>query len=404
MSQSSVVALEIGTTKTVAIRGEMREDRSLSITAMGECPTKGVRKGEVIDFENALVCARTALQEAENSGQTTIRDVYVAVSGGHIQSMVSDGSTPVNPSGVIAAEDVERAMAVARAINLPPDRELLHTICQRFYVDNDKEGVIRPEGMEGAKLSVNVLALYGARSRLRQTIRAVQSVPMEITDVAFGGLCSAMAALTGEQKENGVVLIDLGGGTTDYIAYANGTMVAAGALGVGGDHVTNDIAQAFGISVRQAERIKKEAGGAIVDPSGHARRIPVPEEVGFAARNIPLNGLQTVIHARLHETISMIKSRVEGGNLLQHVGTGVVLTGGGARMRDVAELGEQVFGMPCTVGAAKGVTGIPSAITGPEYAAPIGLVRFAFRSPSIHREGGGLLDGVRRILGLEKRR
>ena len=380
MALPPIVALEIGTTKTVALVGEMRDDGNIMVTGMGEHPTTGVRKGEVTDLENALVCARAALHAAEESGQVTIRQVHLALSGGHIQSLVNRGSAPVlDPNGEITDEDVNQVMNIARAINLPPDREVLHTICQEFYID-DQEKVVRPEGLEGAKLSVDMLALFGVRVRLRNTVKVVRSVPMGVQDVAFSGLCSALAVLTPEQKEAGVLLIDLGGGTTDYVAYATNTLAAAGALGIGGDHVTNDVAMAFSIPVRQAEALKRESGSAVIDLSARSRRISLPSEVGFSAKTISLHALQTVVHARMDEILCMIRTRIEPENLLHHIGAGVVLTGGGARMKEITTLAEKIFGLPCSVGAPRGVSGLAAAIAGPEYATPIGLVRYGFKA------------------------
>ena len=379
MALAPVVALEIGTAKTVALVGESRDDGTTMITGIGEHPTTGVRKGEITDLESALICVRAALQAAEDNAQVTIREVHLALSGGHIQSVVNRGSAPViDPAGEITEEDVQHVMNIARAVNLPPDREILHTICQHFHID-DQEKVVRPEGLEGAKLAVDMLALYGVRSRMRNTVKVVRTVPMEVQDVAFSGLCSALAVLTPEHKESGVLLIDLGAGTTDYVAYAADTVAAAGAIGVGGDHVTNDIALAFNIPARQAEALKRESGGAMVDPSARAQRLTLPPDVGFPERTITLHALQTVMNARLDETLTMIRSRIDP-EIVSHIGAGVVLTGGGARCKDARLLAERIFGMPCSLGTARGVSGLATAISGPEYATAIGMVRYGFKT------------------------
>jgi cell division protein FtsA len=276
MSYPPIVALEIGTTKVVAVVAEMRDDGHIMVVGVGECRSSGIRKGEVIDLENAVVCVRSALAMAEESGKVTIRQVHLAVSGGHIQSLVSSGAVPVmDEDGEITRDDIEQVMDVARKVSLPPEREPLHTICQHFCIDN-QERVIRPEGMEGARLSLDMLVVHGVRTRLNNTVRVVRSVPMDVEDVAFSGLGSALAVLTAEQKKSGVVVIDLGGGKTDYLAYAGSVVAAVGALGVGGDHVTNDIAQAFNIPNGHAERLKRETGRALPDATLSTERITLP--------------------------------------------------------------------------------------------------------------------------------
>jgi cell division protein FtsA len=397
MPVAPIVALEIGSSKIVALVGEMRDDGNIMITGMGERESAGVRKGEIADLENALVCARAALQAAEESGQVTIRQVHLALSGGHIESVVNRGSIPVmDPSGEISEDDVQQVMDVARAIHLPPESEILHTICQNFIID-DNEVVVRPEGLGGTKLAVDMLALYGRRNCFNNIVRVVRSVPMQVQDVAFSGLCAALAVLTPEQKEAGVVLIDLGGGTTDYVAYANNTLAAAGALGVGGDHVTADIALAFHISIQQAERLKREAGGAMVDFSARGRRIALAPEVGFQARSVSLNALQTVIHARIHELVTIIRGRLERAGVLPHIGAGVVLTGGGAHLKHVSDAAAKVFGLPCAIGLPRGISGLATATSGPEYATAVGLVRYGFKTRG-QAGGASPLRWVRKFL------
>jgi len=349
------------------------------ITGIGESPSMGVRKGEIIDLENAVTCVRSALGMAEENSGVIIRQVHLAVSGGHIQSVINRGAVPVlSPDGVVTEDDVGQVMEVARAVNLPPDREVLHTICQHFSID-DQERVVRPEGMVGARLGLDMLALHGVRNRLHNTVRVVRSIPMDVADVAFSGLCSALSVLTPEQKRMGVVVVDLGGGTTDYLAYAGSVVAAGSSLGVGGDHVTNDVGVAFGIPTSQAERLKCESGGAVVRPASASRRVSLPAEVGFPGRSVSVQALQTVVSARVEEMLTMIRKRLERDGILSHVGAGVVLTGGGAHLDGIAELAERVFEMPSAVGRPRNISGLATATEGPEYATACGLVQYAFK-------------------------
>lgn len=380
MSTPPVAAVEIGTSKVLALIGEMREDGCVMITGMGEHPSSGVRKGDIIDLENAVVCVRSVLEAAEESGKVAIRQVHLAVSGGHIQSLVNRGTVPVlDEEGEITRDDIEEVMDVARAVNLPADRDILHTICQHFCVDN-QERVVRPEGMEGAKLSLDMLVLHGVRARLHTTVRAVRSVPMDVQDVVFSGLCSALSVLTPAQKKSGVVVVDIGGGSTEYVAYAGNIVAAAGAIGVGGDHVTNDVALGFNIPTDRAERLKRESGSALVRDDGSAQRLSLPAEVGFPGRRLSVRALQTVISVRMEEILQTVKRDLEDQGLLHRIGAGVVLTGGGAHLDGAEELGKRVFRLPCSLGMPRNVSGLATATEGPEYATCTGLVQYAFRT------------------------
>lgn len=395
MAIPPLVALEIGTAKVVAVVGEPRAEGHIEIIGMGEYPSSGVRKGEIIHFDNALVCVRSALQLAEESAQVEIGRVHVAVSGGHIQSLVNRGTVRVtNPDGEITEEDVSRVMGVAKTVTIAAEREILHTICQHFYVD-DHPDAVRPIGMEGSKLALDMLVLHGVRARLHNPARLVRSVPLDFADIVFGGICSGLAVLTPEQKESGALVIDLGAGTTDYVAYAGGRLATAGSLAIGGDHVTNDIAMGFKVSSRQAEHLKRQSGSAVIDVANRLRQVTVPAEVGFQDRTFTMAALHTVINARMEELLGMVRSRLTGDDL-QQIGAGVVLTGGGAHMRGVCELAERVFRLPCTVGRAYGVSGLAEVTENPEYAAAVGLIRYGARTVS--REPAGPLTGVFRKL------
>lgn len=398
MAIPPIVALEIGTSKVLALVGELREDGHVMITGMGEHPSTGVRKGEIIDLENAVICVRSALQAAEESGKVTIRQVHLAVSGGHIQSMVNRGAAPVlDKDGGVTEEDVEQVMEVARAVNLPPERDILHTICQHFCIDG-QERVIKPEGMEGAKLSLDMLVLHGVRTRLRNTIKVVRSVPIDVQDVAFSGLCSALSVLTAEQKKSGAVVIDLGGGTSDYLAYAGNIVAVAGALGVGGDHISNDITLGFNIPMKQAEALKRESGCALPDTSNASQKITLPAELGFPGRSVSLKAIHTVISARIDEILGMIKKRLENEGILHHVGAGIVLTGGGSDLKGITELAERVFGLPCSIGRPRNISGLTVPTEGAEYATCSGLIQYGFKTAN-ERESSFPLSWLKALLG-----
>jgi cell division protein FtsA len=380
MALPPVVALELGTSKVCALVGEAREDGNIMITGIGQCPSCGIRKGMLVDLENAEMCVRTAIQSAEQSGSVEIRQVYLAISGGHIQSVINPGSVPVyDAHRGVTRDDIEQVKEIAKAINLPHDVEILHTIPQLYAVD-DQGGVFNPEGMQGGKLSLDMLIIHCSRNLLNNSVKVVQNAGFEVVDAMFSGLCSALATLTPEQKECGVALIDLGGGTSSSVVYAGGTIAATGVLAVGGDHITNDIALGFTISLKRAELLKQESGFAIVDAGAHFQRIAVPQEVGFAACSLTVSDLNSVIHARVDEMFQMIRRDFERKHLMHQLGAGIILTGGGARLRGIETLAERVFEIPCAVGKPKNFSGLSTAHEGPEYAALLGMIRYAIRS------------------------
>jgi len=399
MPPEPVVAVEIGTSKVIALVGELREDNHVMITGMGEHPSAGVRKGGITHLEHAGSCLKSALAMAEESGRVAIREVHLAVTGSHIRSLINRGTVLVlDPDGEVTEEDAEEVMEVARAVNLPHDCEVLHTICQHFTID-DQQRVIRPEGMEGRRLAVDMLVLYGIRNRLHSTIRVCRNVPVEVSDVVFSGLCSALSVLTPEQKKSGVLVIDLGGGMTEYVAYADNVVATAGTLGVGGDHVTNDIVAAFNIPNARAERLKRETGSAVSDPNAAGKRVSLAAEVGFPGRTFRLEDLHTVINLRMDEVFMKIRKRLEEDRILHRLGAGVVLTGGGAHLRGIDVLAEQVFGVPCSVGKPRNISGLATATDGPEYATCSGLVHYGFRTGRGGRGRAGIKGIFRALLG-----
>ncbi|TAN36126.1 MAG: cell division protein FtsA [Verrucomicrobia bacterium] len=397
MNLPPVVALEIGTTKVRALVGELTEEGQLVISGLGECPSRGVRKGEIIDFDNALSCVREALQQAEENGHLTINQVHLLVSGGHIRSLVNRGAVPVlNDEGEITAEEIERVEEMARAVSLPTDHEILHTIRQHFYV-NDGQAVVKPEGMEGARLALDMLILHGLRNPMRNIVKVVRSAQVDVQDVAFSGLCAALAVLTPAEKNNGALMIDLGGGTTDYVAYAEERLADAGAFAVGGDHLSNDLAFGLRIPLAEAERVKLEYGAALSDLSLRNQTVSVNPGTGQPPRMVRLADVHTIMHVRMEETLVLIREQLRQNKLISKLGSGVVLTGGGARLKKVDQLAEKIFGLPCRLGRPRDVNGLTLVMEQPECAAVVGMLRYAART---FRPTSGIFDRLRKIVGI----
>lgn len=396
MATEPIVALEIGTSKVRAMVGDTRADGFISIIGLGECPSRGVRKGEVVDFDNAKASVQSALKQAEENSRTYLADVHLALSGGHIQSLTNRGTVPIlTPNHEITAREINHVMQTGRAVTLPPDRDVLHTISRHFYVD-DQNGVVNPEGMEGATLSVDMLILHGIRTRLRNMVRLIKSLKYEILDVVFSGLCSAQAVLTREEKTSGVALLDLGGGKTDYVVYANSAIGTAGSIAVGGDHVNNDIACGLRVSIVEAERLKHEHGQALVELAARSQKISVLADPPAIERVVRLADLQTIIYLRMEELFTLIRTRLQELKLLHLLGGGIVLTGGGARLPQVDRLAEKVFGLPCRIGLPHNVSGLGMVTEAPEYATTVGLIRYAFKSLD-RRASGSVIDQLKRL-------
>ena len=290
-------------------------------------------------------------------------------------------------------------MSIARTINLPHDREILHTIPQQYSVD-EQHGVINPKGMHGAKLSLDMLIIHASRNMLGNSVKAVSSMGIDVLDIVFSGLCSALAILTPEQKDRGVALIDLGAGTSSYVVYANDTIATAGVLAVGGDHITNDISQAFNLSSRRAEDLKRESGAATPDSTAHFQRITVPAEVGFAACSVAVSDLNVIINARVDELFVMIRKDLERKSLIRQLGAGIVLTGGGAHLKGIASAAERVFDVPCMIGKPRNFSGMASVYEGPEYAASLGLIRYALKNVQRHADTVSIGSFFRRLFGI----
>lgn len=386
MSKAPVAALEIGTSKVCALVGELREDGNIMVTGMGNCPSIGVRKGIIVDLEKASSCVQSAIQEAESSGSVEIRQVYLLVNGEHIRGSSNQGSVPIfDPERGVSAEDISGVNDIARAINLPHENELLHSIPQTYTVDG-QTGIINPQGMHGTRLSLDMLIVHGSRNILNNTIKAARYVGIEVLDVAFSGLCSALATLTPEQKECGVVLIDLGAGTTSHVVYAHDAIATIGITDVGGDHITNDISQGFTISLKRAEALKRNASALLTDTTDRFRRITIPQEVGFPSCSVAACDLNAIINARVDETLKLIKNELEKKSLLHELGAGIVLTGGGSHLKGIETLAEQIFGLSCSVGKPRYFSGVSTVYEGPEFAAPLGMIRYAVRSATKQKE------------------
>ena len=373
-----IVGLEVGTSKVCAVVGEVLDDGNIMVIGVGQANCEGVRKGEIINIGAAVECIHAAVADAEESAGVEIHNVYASVSGGHIRSFNNRGTVAVtNDEREISEEDVRNVLLNAKAVNIPMDHVVIHAIRQHFFVDGH-DGIQNPSGMIGAKLEADVHVIYGVRTRLQNTIKCIKQVPLDVANIAVSGFASALAVLTTEHQQLGAVVIDMGGGTTDYIVYSEGTIQHSGVLAVGGDHITNDVAIGLRIPMNRAETLKVEHGSLDVPLVDEV--ITLKREVGLPDRQVSKQQLCRLMNLRVEETLTLVKKELEKHKLLDYLGAGVFITGGCARLKGMEPLAAQIFGLPVHIGHSLTVGGPTSAIESPEYSTAIGLVRYALGS------------------------
>jgi cell division protein FtsA len=376
-SNNLMVGLEIGTSKICVVVGEGRPDSTLKILGVGQAPSRGVRKGEIVDFETAMKCVHEAVVDAEQKSDVMIRSIYVAVAGSHLHSFNNRGCVLLpEDRDEIQERDVEDVKINAREVSIPAQNAFLHTIIQHYQVDG-QDGVLNPVGMFGQKLEADFHIIHGVRTRIQNTIRCVKELPLDVEDVVFGGLASAQVVLTQHEKDLGALVIDMGGGTTDYVVYADGAMKQSGCLAVGGDHITNDISMGLRIPMARAEKLKIDEGSCILGNCLPGEMILLKDDSGFAGKEIERETLNTIIHMRVREAFELLKRRLDKEPYLNYLGAGIFITGGCSLLNGIDHLAEEIFELPAHLAHAQTTWGVTSAVENPQFSTAIGLVKFA---------------------------
>src|SRR5665213_1425139 len=360
---SNIIAgLEIGTSKICVVVGELNADGLLNIIGLGQARSRGVRKGEIINPEQVEEDLRAAMFEAEQMADVEIRSVYLGVSGGHVRGFNNRGThIVVSAEREISADDVEDVIKNAKAINLPAENTVIHAVRQHFFVDG-QDGVTNPVGMLGARLEVDMHVVHGNANRLQNIIRLVRGTQLEVDEIVFNGIAASLAILTAEQKELGALVIDIGGGTTEYVVYSDGGISHTGVLAVGGDHVSNDLAYGLKVPLSRAEKLKIEHGSAIVMENSKDQTISISNEHGLELKRLNLEHLQRIMSLRLEEIFRLIAQEMEQNGLTDYLRAGVFLCGGGSRVLGIVKLAENVFQMNVTAGHACAVSGLTTAL------------------------------------------
>ncbi len=392
-----IAALEVGTSRTVIAIGEPLDGGRIRIAAHESIPSSGVRKSQIIDIAQARFSIESVLKRLSDQSNYSIGQAYLVVSGPQIRTKPVLGQCQVD-GGIVQDENLDEVEARAYETGLSPDREAIE-LARVCYQLDDVDGIASPKGMSGRLLSLRTICIHGSAQRITDARSAARSAKLELLpETYFAGTCAAAAVLTPQNKREGAVVIDLGGGSTAYTAWADGHLLQAGVIGVGGDHVTNDIRTAFSISQSQAESIKTSASSAIITPDDALQRVSVPDPMpGFKAATISRRALNTVVNARLQELFAIIRDKLDEENILHRLNAGVILTGGGSALRGVAELAGAVFG--CTVRVGTIVAEVEGLESHPHPASCAVLAGLLLLARQENAQPDSLFDSVKKAFG-----
>jgi cell division protein FtsA len=376
-TDSTIVGLDIGTTKICAIVGEVGEN-DLNIIGIGTHPSKGLRKGVVVNIESTVNSIKKAVEEAELMAGCEIASVYTGIAGGHIKSINSHGVIAVK-SREVTESDIERVIDTAKAVNIPMDREIVHVLPQEFIVD-DQDGIKEPLGMSGARLEAKVHIVTAAVTSAQNIVKCCNKTGLDVRDIALQQLASSEAVLSPEEKELGVVLVDIGGGTTDIAIFADGCIKHTAVIALGGNHLTSDIAIGLRTPAAEAEKIKKKYGCAMTSMVKRDEMIEVPSVGGRKPRVVSRQILAEIVEPRVEEILSLVKREVVNSGFEDMVAGGVVLTGGSASLKGITEMAEQIFNLPVRRGVPVGIGGLTDIVNSPMYSTGVGLVLYGYKN------------------------
>jgi cell division protein FtsA len=371
-----IVGLDIGTTKICAIVGELTDD-GIDIIGIGSHPSTGLRKGAVVNIESTVASIRRAIEEAEAMAGTEITNVYTGIAGGHIKGFGSRGMVALKDKEVREA-DIARVIEQAKAVNIPVDCEVIHVLPQEFIVDN-QGGIKEPLGMAGMRLEAKVHIVTGAVTSAQNIVKCANRTGLNVADIVLQPLASAEAVLTEEEKDLGVCLIDIGGGTTDIAIFAGGAIAHTAVIALGGNNLTNDIALGLRTPQHEAEKLKQKYGCALASEIDKQEMIEVPSVGGRAPRVIGRQILCEILEARVQEIFELALREIERNGFLESLTSGVVITGGSTLLPGMVELAEELMGVPVRRGVPRGIGGLVDVVKSPIYATGVGLVVYGAR-------------------------
>ena len=375
--ENLIVGLDIGTTKICAIVGTMT-DEGLDVVGIGTSPSRGLRKGVVINIESTVNAIRKALQEAELMAGCEIKSVFAGIAGGHIKGINSQGVIAIK-NREVTTEDVRRVIDAAKALAIPMDREVIHILPQEFIID-DQDGIKEPLGMSGVRLEARVHIVTGAVASAQNIIKSCNKAGVDVGDIVLEQLASSEAVLTPDEKDLGVALVDIGGGTTDIAIFVDGAIKHTSVLSLGGNHLTNDIAVGLRTPTAEAEKIKQISGCCLASMVGKDETIEVPSVGGREPRVLSRQLLAEILEPRVEEIFTLVNREIVKSGFEDLIASGVVLTGGSAILPGMPELAEQIFDLPVRRGKPIGIGGLTDVVNSPIYATGVGLVKYGSRN------------------------
>jgi cell division protein FtsA len=382
-----IVGLDIGTTKICCIVGEVTgpNGAGLDVIGIGTAPSKGLKKGVVINIESTVASIKRAVEEAELMAGVEISDVYAGISGGHIRGFNSHGIVAVK-DGEVTESDMSRVIDAARAVAIPLDREIIHVLPQEFVVD-DQDGIKEPLGMSGVRLEARVHIVSGAVTSAQNIIKCANRTGLNVSDIVLQQLASSYAVLNEDEKDLGVCLVDIGGGTTDIAIWSAGAIAHTSVLSLGGNHLTNDVAVGLRTPTDDAEKIKQKHGVALASLLDHEETIEVASVGGRKTRTLSRAILAEILEPRIEEIFTLVKREIQKTGFEDLLASGVVVTGGSALLPGTLELAEDVLGLPVRLGTPQGVGGLIDVVRSPMYATGVGLLQFGRQNGDVRTRG-----------------
>ncbi|MDY6978763.1 MAG: cell division protein FtsA [Pseudomonadota bacterium] len=394
-----IVGLDIGTSKVVAIVGEVTPENDIEIIGLGSHPSRGLKKGVVVNIESTVQSIQRAVEEAELMAGCQIHSVYAGIAGSHIRSLNSHGIVAIRDKEV-TQYDVERVIDAARAVAIPADQKVLHIMPQEFIID-DQESIREPIGMSGVRLEAKVHMVTGAVSAAQNIIKCVRRCGLEVDDIILEQLASSHSVLTEDEKELGVCLVDIGGGTTDIAVFTEGAIRHTAVIPIAGDQVTNDIAVALRTPTQHAEEIKIKYACALTQLASAEETIEVPSVGERPVRRLARQTLAEVVEPRYEELFTLIQAELRRSGFEDLCAAGIVLTGGSSKMEGTVELAEEIFHMPVRQGLPQYVSGLVDVVRNPIYSTGVGLLLFGYQNRALReaetRMGGGFTTVLRRM-------
>ena len=370
-----IAGLDVGSSKIATIIATQAPEGKVSVIGVSSVPSKGIKKGVVVDIDEAVEAIAQSLESAERMAGYAVSSAYVLVNGTHISSLNSRGVVAVaHQEGEISPSDVGRVTEAAQAISIPSSREIIHVIPRGFIVDS-QDGIRDPVGMSGIRLEVETNIISGATTVMRNLVKCVQQVGVDVEDLVFGGIAASQAVMTDTERELGAVLVDIGGGTTDILVFEDGSPAYAAVLPIGGQNITNDLAIGLRTSLENAEKIKEKLQSMPADlPAGRQGPQLDVSDLGLERESIPLKELDEIIEARLQEIFSLVALEVKKSGFSGKLPAGIIICGGAAETRGVVAAAKKVLKMPVRVGEPRGASGLIEEVSGSAYAASIGLL------------------------------